>query len=414
MKQLLRDPKLKIPTECSELLPKLLDCLSNPNLIDDKKKIIKLLKVLLSSSINSAFLANSVKQYNFLGHFLSLTFKEESLPIIKKHYKLLSLMLSKKSLCDLLISRHLPEIIERAQAHCRKRANDGQWEGLQIFLKALAKTWAPLPADRLHGLWETFLNCLCEKSKASAFHESLASLLSCLSPSVLYPLLKHRWKEVIVRLMGIIEGKDASINYARLLKKIIALNDIAADTFISLGGMDYLENILIPKWDPYSYKILSELCAKPRFIDKALKTSLIRTLINKISRSQANTFLRGNFVEEEKVPICYKQNTEGGAQLESNAKKYIKSLEKIIRCSKATQVERIVELGALEALVKYLNPSEPALDHVYETISDILKEGRQWGSDRQNPIVARAESIGLRRKIVLCTQRVGNPHNPPQ
>jgi len=411
MKQLLRDPKLKIPIECSELLPNLLHRLSNPKQIADKKEVLDLLKVIVCSSTNNSFLINCMKQFDFLEQYLAIIAQEESLVIIRKEYKLLSLMLNNKSLCDLLVSKRLSGIIERVRVHCKKNLNDNQWTGLQIFLKALAKTWAPIPLDKLHELWEVLLFSLSEKTKPTAFRDTLAGLLSNLSPPALYPLVKPRFKEVIERLISMIQG-EVSVNYAKLLRKIISLNDIATDVFMSVGGLDFLENILIPKWDPYGYKILAEICVKTRFIEEVLKTSLIKDLINKIKRNQTNIYLQPNSVEEEKEPVqprSLKSNEENKVEVEDNGKRYIKILEKIIKHSKATQIDKLVELGALEALAKYLNPSEPALDLVYEAISDILREGRQWGTDRHNPILARAEAIGLRNKILQCTQQPTNP-----
>ena len=268
----------------------------------------------------------------------------------------------------------------------------------------------------MRDVWEIILERFCEKAKSSTFHGTLAGLLAKLGPIELYSLVKNKYKDVLSRIFALVQGTKPSIFFAKLLKKVIALNDIAADAFIQLGGVDLLQNILLPQWDPYTYKILSELCAKPRFVEEVLKTTLIKDLIAKIARGRVEEAKVPAKEADAKKPAVKSEGVEEEKEKPKSQKSlvdiYLKSFEKILKKSKSLQIEKFVEYGALEALAKYLQPADPALDTVYEAISDILKEGRQWFSERQNPISAKAEAIGLRRKILQCTgQQPGQ--NPP-
>ena len=406
MQELVKNPKLKIPTECSGLMTKLIDHLSTTKISDNKTDIMTLMKLLLSSKNNATFLITSIKQHGLLQKYIEIVFTEDSNPILKMQFKLLSKMLNDKVLCELIISKHLSTITEHVKICCKKGADTNQWEGLYTFLKALAKSWEPIPLEKVRELWELILDCLCEKSKPSSFHANLAGILGNLSPSVLYPLIKYRHKEIISKIFVFIQNsKNTSINFAKLLKNIISLNDIATEVFLKLKGLDFIQNVMLPQWETYTYKILAELCAKPRFIDEILKTPLIKYLILTIRSPEE---MKENNIEDEKRPGKYIKKKS--LEEEKNIRKCIKYFEKIIKKAKTNQIEKFVELGALEALIKYLNPTEPALNLVYESISDILKEGRQWSSDRPNPIIEKAEALGLRRRIIQCTgQNVGVP-----
>lgn len=243
-------------------------------------------------------------------------------------------------------------------------------------------------------------------------------------------MLDKKYEELFERLFALAKHhKDSTLGCVRLVQHVLALNDIATDTFLKMRGLDFLQNLVFPSWPVTGYKAVAAVCAKPRFIDEVLKTTLIKDLIQRIvavppqARPEDRKSEELHQEEEKKAKPSEDSDSEEGkgkkkAKVKANTKEKtggaamkscVKYFERIVKKSKPAQIAKLVEFGALEALAKHLVQTDPALENVYETLEFVLDEGRNIEGERPNVVSVRADSIGLRRKIIECTRAVLPP-----
>jgi len=252
----------------------------------------------------------------------------------------------------------------------------------------------------------------------------LAGLLSKLSAKDLYTLVKPRYKEALIRIVDLIsDNEDAPVALAKLLKKVISINDMIAEAFIADKGVEFLQSAVIKHWDPYGYKVVAALCVRERFIDEVMKTNIVKDLISKINRGReeekknSNEEIKPQEDEKEEKKAKKKHKKEKPKKQEEEKKSgeifgkppvvpfevYLKTCDKILSKASTSQIQKMVQLGILDALTKYLVPNEPSLDLVYNSITSILKAARDYRGDGQDTISEKVESLGLRRKILQCS-----------
>ncbi len=149
LKEFLLDPKLKIPAGCTEIIGWLVSLLTEKGMEPHKEEIIDALKLIIVSPPNLQVVAETIKHDSLVSKLLEISLAEKSRSLIKKEFKLLGLMLNQKALRDTILGKPLADVTELVKGHCKKGTCEAQWEGLYVFIRELAKSWPPIPFEKV-------------------------------------------------------------------------------------------------------------------------------------------------------------------------------------------------------------------------------------------------------------------------
>ena len=129
----------------------MLELLKDEIMEDHKESLLDLIRLVVDSGSNAGAIAETVAKTELIEDLINIAEKEKSRTIIKKSFKLLASMLNHKSLRDIIMSKHLPNLINKLKEYCKKPNCDGPWEGLYVFIRALTKLWPPIPYESVYS-----------------------------------------------------------------------------------------------------------------------------------------------------------------------------------------------------------------------------------------------------------------------